>query len=560
MNIVKITSDSITLSSGLNQDSFAKTNTASLLSVKNIYLHFKDGTFTSKDYIFDTTETDENKNVYFKGKKINGSLLSEILEKAFNSRTENDIFAIQVFCKAIDFLYSQNQHIQISGAGGIIIDSDLQSKTAELLFLSYELFEECASHFKESYASIQGKYLYKGLHEKSGLLFLRGTVLYKAFTSRFPYEENDTTKRQEDIYDENFIPLKFWNSSIADFISESIDSSLKLKPDLKFTAGKRTLTDSSAQKNQRKLLERASKIDNNLVGELLKKAPDFSENQSERTRFIKKADRKIKVKRFLRRNKNRILTGIAAAFVILWFISGWLEQNSKLITTKGLTSTQTTAALYTMIHRADVPNLQEILSGKETKDLILKVSSFYVSAKQRLETSPDNGSLTPERWFFYKKSSKSWMYGITNLKIDGKEYPSENKYAIKKDKPEILDSEDGKILKKGDKITHTAEYFLVHQMEARFVIEKMSDTVTLLWNGKHWNVVKVEGKAKSESVKSKEFIEEYYSSLETSEIKPAVDSLKKKYSWIPAEIDMKAAAEFLAEKYDSVEAKKYLAE
>ena len=175
-------------------------------------------------------------------------------------------------------------------------------------------------------------------------------------------------------------------------------------------------------------------------------------------------EKKLSAKRFLRRNKNRIFAGIAVIFVLIWFVSGYVEQNSKLVTTKGLTSTQTTAVLYTMMHRADVPNLQEVVTGKETKDLLIKISTMYVGTKQRLETSPDNGTLPPSQWFFYKKEQKNWMFGITNLRIDGVSFAIENHYAIKKDKPAQVHEENGKILKKGDESTHTSEYYFVRQL------------------------------------------------------------------------------------------------
>ena len=287
--------------------------------------------------------------------------------------------------------------------------------------------------------------------------------------------------------------------------------------------------------------------------------------EEKRKSFTKKKESFLSVKRFLRRNKNRILAGLAVIFVGGWWLSGFLRQNAKLVTTVGLTSIQTTHALYSMIHQIDVPNLQEIIKGKETKDLFVKMSGFFVATKQRLELSPDNGTIPPEKWFFYKKTSKNWMFGITNLTIDGSPFIAQGEFAKRKDKSVPITQENGNPLKKGDEITHKAEYYFVQQTEAKIMIEKTSDIVTLRWNGKKWNVVKIESKTKTENIKAKSFIEEYFANLEKtaenaedSKIRTVTEEMRSKYEWIPTKEDFRKAAEFLFKEYGSVEAEMYL--
>lgn len=570
MNIVKIAPDSLTLSSGLSQDSFAKTNTASLLSERCSLIHFDGGRFFSEPYVFDSTAAENDKTVFFKGKAVKGTLLSEILLKKNEDFSESDIFALISFCKAVDFACEQQDFSGAVGAGGIIINANPQAKSADILFISKTLFEECARHHKEQYAAVQGKFLYKGLEFPYSLIFLRAVVAYKALTNHFPFEDDDTTKRQEDIFDENFIPLRLWSSKIDENLAESIESALRLKPNQEITAGKRIISDSKTAQNRQKTLKKAKLFDSERLKKNLEQrcAPELA-LEKKRSAFVARKARILSVKRFLRRNKNRILASLAAIFVISWFVSGIVRENAKLVTTKGLDSTQTTAVLYTMIHRADVPNLQEIAKGKETKDLIVKMSGLYVSAKQRLEVNPDNGTVPPAHWFFYKKESKNWMFGITHLSIDGKDFKAENDYSVKKDKPIPIREENGTILQKGDEITHTAEYYFVRQQETRFIIEKMTDTVTLRWNGRQWQVIKVEGSAKPQSVKSKDFIEEYYALLEKeksvaengskeSPVRSALETLRATHGWIPAEEDLRAAAQFLYETYGSTEAEQFL--
>ena len=566
MNIVKITADSLTLSSGLSQDSFAKTHLIDLLAKKSRLVHIENKSITDEDYVFSGTKAGQDGITLFEGPALQGKILSDILSLPQNERTEEDLFALSVFSQATDYLFRQEEELEAVGAGGIVIKAEEKASSADILFINPELFEICAQNHKESYGQLQGKYLYKGLDAPSSLLFTRAVAAYRAITGHFPFENEDTTKRQEDIFDGNFIPLSLWKDSIEENLAESIHSALSLKVKNEVLAGKRSLTDAGAEQKREKTLKKAQNFNSEDFFKEITKFTESEKQKSEeenktlaekRAAFLSKTKKKLAVKRFLRRNKNRIFASLAAIFVISWFVSGILRENAKLITTKGLTSRETTHALYTMIHRTDVPNLQEIVKGKETKDIIVKVSGYFVSAKQRLEVSPDNGILSPAKWFFYKKESKSWMFGITNLKIDGQDFNIESSYPARKEKPLPLQEENGKNLIKGEEVSHEVSYNLVHQAEAKFYVERMTDKVTLRWTGKQWRVIKIDGKSKIDTVKAKDFIEEYYSLAENG-VREATDTLREKYDWLPGEGDFKNAAEFLASEYGSVEATKYL--
>ncbi len=545
-------------------DSFSKTNTADLLSKKSLILHFTGKDFSSEEYFFTQTESDENNIVHFTGSPFKGHLLSEILASLHSEKSDNRIFALFAFSKAVDYLLAQGifEENYSTGAGGIVIKADAKNICADILFINSELFEECARQNKKDYAEVTGKYIFSGLDGKSSLLFLRGVAAYSALTSHLPYDKDSMSLRQEDIFDENFIPLNLWNSSIEESLARSIEASLCLKQKQLLIVGRRNLSDSAQEIKREKLLAKAQSFDSeafakNLSDILKNQAWEDASLKEKREAFSKKREKFLKVKRFLRRNKNRILVTAAALFIGIWFVSGIVRENAKLITTRGLTSTQTSRALYTMIHHTDAPNVQEILSGKDTKDIMIKVSGYFVSAKQRLEVSPDNGSLSPASWLFYKKESKNWIFGITGLKIDGEDFTIEGKYPVRKDKPAKITEEKGRILKKGDVVTHEVTYNLVHQAQAKIYIDRMKDKVSLKWNGKQWKIIKVEGSVKIDSVKSSDFIEDYYAEAEKG-VRERVEALREKYDWLPGEEDLRDAALSLKEKYNSSEAEKFL--
>ncbi|MBR1722515.1 MAG: hypothetical protein IJ727_08580, partial [Treponema sp.] len=446
-----------------------------------------------------------------------------------------------------------------------------------------KIFENCAENHKSDYYELSGKYRYKGLDNEQQLCFLRGVVAYRALTPHFPFEENDTSKRQEDIFDENFIPISLYDPEISQPLAKSIESSLKAKITQKIIAGKKNLTDTKAENKRQELLAEAKDFDSAAFKiELEKRAQKDSSHDilaEKRQDFTRKMSKKLKIRRFMRRNKSRILTAITICLFAAWGASGFAKQNAKLVTTKGMTSTETTQAFYSMIHRMDVPNLQEIITGKQTKDLFTRISAYYVSSKQRLQVSPDSGTVTPAKWFFYRKASKNWMFGISKLKIDGEDFTSDKKYPIRKDRPLPLTEENGNLLQEGSETTHVAEYYLIEQAESKIHVQKNTDKVTLRYTGKRWRVVSVRGSTKTESIKAKAFSDEYYKILgrdienqdeyelsvmenpdERSKVREAVAKLREKYDWIPAEEDMIFAAEGLLNDFGSIEAEKYLRE
>ena len=608
MRIIEIKDGKIWLNSGLNQESFGRTKLSLSIEEKGKIAEFDGNEIRFSDFEFADIEN-KNGSVFFTAELSEGKSFLEILnenkEKNQNCEISENAEINQKETKKIDEIceknpefqkkaveklilaltkaYEKNENLNVSGgAQGIIFAN------GKIIFLPPELFEQCAQNCAEKSEKNSGnfKFVYKGLSPKEQILFFRSVAAYKSLTKKFPFDENDLTKRQVDIGDEKFIPIKLYLPKISEKLASSIDAGLKIKPEEFEKAGKRELKISKdAKKNQKNLklaenfdieefnreLESSQKNQNNdEEAEKNENAEISSEKLSEisveeknlekkRNAFVKKMGAKIAVKRFFRRNKTAILALAAFLAFAAWMANGFVKENRQLATSKGLDSTQTAATMYTFIHKADVPNLQEIAKGKQTKDLIFKVAGFYVTSKQREEQNAADKSVTPGQWLFYNKNSSNWMYGITNLKIDGKNFPAENKFPKRMEKPESLKEENGKILKRGDKTVHTAEYYLVHQDANRIYAEKTTEEVELEWNGNRWIVKGGKGKSLPLSVKSKTFSDEYYGLLENgNSVKDAVSNLKAKYEWLPDENDIKNDAKFLAEKYGSKEAENFL--
>lgn len=562
--IVRIEGGKIWLSSYLDQDAFARTNLALSIEEKGKAAEFDDKNVKFSDFSFTAVEEDKNGSVCFTSPLKNAETFLEILNSEnFDDKKKN---AVKKLILALTEAYENKIDLKTSGAEGILFSD------GKIIFLPAELFAQCVSNSRNGE---NFKYIYKGLEDSEQVLFFRSVAAYKSLTGNLPFEEDDLTKRQTDIADEKFIPLELYLPDLDKKLAAAIDAGLKIKSEQKHSSGRREFSDAKEEKKRKDILTAAEKFDAEKFDEELQRAAGFlrsdrkdnetsrndAELEAKRKSFLKKQNTKVAVKRFFRRNRNALLALLAFAVFAFWMASGFVRENRLLATTKGLSSTQAAALMYSFIHKADVPNLQEVVKGKYTKDLIFKVAGFYVTAKQREEQNAGDKSVAPGEWLFYKQNSSNWMYGITNLKIDGKPFPAESEYPKRKDKPLPIKEENGKILKRGDKASHSAEYYLVHQDSNRIYAEKISETVTLSWKGKRWVATSVEGKSEPLSVSARAFSDEYYALLGGGmSIHDAAAQLRRKYEWLPDETDMKNDAKTLAEKYGSVEAEKFLEE
>jgi hypothetical protein len=98
---------------------------------------------------------------------------------------------------------------------------------------------------------------------------------------------------------------------------------------------------------------------------------------------------------------------------------------------------------------------------------------------------------------------------------------------------------------------------------SRINVERVSETVSLEWNGSRWIVRALEpsgGKNASSSVRIKEFASEYQAALDSAhgDVRAAAASLREKYPWLPSETDMESGARDLVESYGSTAAESFL--
>jgi len=562
-------SNKMIISSGLNTDSFGKTRMNNLLNQSGLLAKIDSDSIEFSDWKFSGTKNDENNLVWFCGDIFEGTKLSEIFEKnEFDENDKKKILTVQkVLTKYIENFPQEKatEDFEIGG-GGIFISDDLQF----VLFLPSSIFEQSVINSdKKNYAKLQGFYNYKGLFGIEQLLFKRAVISYKTLTKKFPYSTEDLSERQTDIFDKNFTPLSYVINGIDSNLANSIDAGLSISIQFSFSGEKR-------YKNPKNDLIRAEiiklanqfsieKFEEELYKTERKPELETLEFENRTSKFKESQRKKIKFARFSRRNKNKIITTAVLVVLAIWGTKSYLDTNGKLATSISLDSTQTTQAFYSLTHTSNVTGLSEIAKGKKMKDFEQIITGFYVTNKERESYNGNDRTVTPEQWFFYKTSTNYWLYGITNLKIDENEFEANCEIPIKNEKRQPITSENGIELKKGDRKEHLAQYYFIHTDTARINIEKITEKVTLQWNGNRWIVVELENidkKSKSTYVKINSFKEEYQKALDSNSgsVKKAILELRKKYDWLPSDQDFKRGAEYLFENFKSTTAEKYLSE
>ncbi len=576
-NCINIEENTVLLRSFLEEQTFARTDLSKIMNENGTLACVKSsGVVEFSPWQFNVTKVLDDKTVAFEGSCFAGKTLSQTF---FELNQTDSAFAKEtIVCifKVLDKIIEETEKSQqgegssfiLPGPEGIIISDKNDDESFKVLLLPGNLFERCAQNSTQ-YAEFQGPFIHRGLEGLESLIFTRASLAYTAVTKTKAFSKKKLEERQADITDSNFIPVEYSVNGIAPDLAQAINSGLCVKNKKRIIPGERRFINEKEENNRKQTLNSALKLNSTLIENFFNSPVEADKNsktdevfESEKTAFLKKQTRQIKIKRFYARNSKRIWGTAIAVVLAVSFALNFNRENKKLATSLGLTSTQTVQTLFNGIHTADVTVIQEIAKGKDSKNLIQTVSGFFVTNKQRLAMDERDGTLSPAQWLFFKGQTDFWQYGITDFKIDGQESVTTFNYPRRQDKPVPLTEENGKLLKKGDEVKHTVSYNLVYnEGESVITVYKTTEEVTLRWNGKRWIVrsIKGTGKTSSNGYSVKKYKADYIEALETcsGDVKKAAEILRQKYSFVPTEQNLRDAVPFMIEKYNNSAAKDF---
>ncbi len=538
MQLLSIENGELRLNSNLDEYTFGKTGHDNILSYEGVIFdgkNFRQWTFEEvKSY-------DAEKNgslqrlVFYCAKNPLGSDAENVktLAQYFEEGGENALTAVKAVCTAITAAATNGNPIPFVGAGGILVDGE------KVLFAPEALFSYAANTLPaEETLNQHTGFLNDTIKDLPALCFERAAIIYRLLAGRLPFTATDSISRNADIFDRKFLPVEYCVNGIDSGLALAINNALKLNSTAVNVPGKRKKGKSS--EDLRPVADfPLEKIDEAFrLSQNNKEDKDFEEKVSA---YIKAQNSKINTKRHIKRNATT-LTVIATIIVIVICVTvSTLRTRGEDYTSVGLTSTQTIRAYMNGVNEKDTMLLSDFGDGKAAGDYGDMVSRIYVMHKQRLAYGNDNGFGYPANWLFYitdeAKYKRSGIYGVTNLKIDGKAETLAVELKKKNQNPAPLEKEGNITLENGSTSVHKVEYYLLYTEgeEVDYIVEKVTSTVTLTFKKNRWIITDIQYDGKNLGVDCDVFKKDYFAALEKTngEVIPAVDSLRNKYEWLP---------------------------
>lgn len=545
-NIVTIIENELRLNSNLGESAFGKTHNNNDITQEGSLFDGKNYKVWTFDEVRSFMEDGKDeRTVFYCGKNPlsnNAKTLAEYFELGGDDLYKAAISAINAITEAA----KSGIKLPHIGAGGIFVD--LSTEIPQLLFLPENLYKySCNGLSNEDYLNNHAGWINQTIYDLPALCFERAVIAYRLLTGRYPYAAAEPVERNADILDRKFLPLELCLNGVNETLASEINKALKLNSSVVNVPGKKQKGKASEDLTPTaefpiELMEEAWNLSKKSSKEDDK---DFEEKVAN---YVRMRDSKIKLKRNVRRNSSIIFTCACVAVVLVIMIINTVKSNMDEYTSTGLTSIQTIQAFFKGVNTKDTVLLQNLAEGKNASAFTDTVSRVYVLHKQREAYNHDNGFATPERWLLYitseEKYNRSGIYGITNLKIDEKAYEPEVEMKKKNEKPEPLTKEGNITLEKGSMSVHKIQYYLIRTEgeEVDFVVENVTDTITLTFKGGRWVITDLETESEELNLDCQAFKKDYFAELESNnkDVVKAVENLRRKYQWLPTKASLDA--------------------
>ena len=547
MNTVVVQEGEIRLNSGLNEYSFGKTNYFTLLPETGYIFennNFEKWNFSGVNSYKDNLRTekpnddpDSDERVYYCGKNPLSEKAKSLLD-FFNEDSDNLFKAVVITVTAMTVAAKNNINLPIVGAGGIIVDTDLE----KVLFLPEDIFKYSTNLLSDKeYFYENSGWTNKTITGIPAICYERALIAYKLLTKRFPYQAIDETERNADILDKNFLPLELCIEGINQDFAKEINRALKLNSTSVSIPGKKK----KGVDSEDLTIHPDFNIDNLKEAWDLSVKLNISENEiaEKSANYIKNQKTKIEAKRKLRRNTTSIIIGVCVALlIIIMAISTGRQQNNQF-TSKGLTSTEVLQVYFQGVNKQNTKQMIPMSKGEDGNRLIDKVTEVDLLEKQISSFTKDTVYANPENWLLNVTNNERFsllrVFGISNLKIDGMaaEYPVE--IYRKSQHPVAVTEENNKALLQEDNISHNVEYYFLQTNPDDFSIyvQKVSEVCTLTYKNEKWLITEISSNKENVNVDTEKFKEDYFMSLakNNNNITMVLNELREDYPWLPSD-------------------------
>ena len=535
MELLNIKDSKIKLSSGMTEESFAKTRYSSLITQKGLVAQAENATgaakadFTFTEWSFSSIKSEEDIVFFegefdFLGKNAEITPLAEILD---SSESNAKLTTANAVCRAIMQAAAGGKQVPLNG-GGILIAKEDGKIT--IIFLPETIFYNCTvAAGEKKLTKYLGLWNNKLLEGTAALCFMQAVIIYKALTAQFPFAAENQDERTADIIDQNFLPIEYAVNGISQEAAFAINKALTVK-----------------KENQHLIkADFLKELLNALEGTVLK-AKDSALSQKEFTEraeeYIRTKKAKIEAKRRFRKNSTKISAAAVCIFIVWLFTQSIVKSNLAQPTTIGLSPVQVTECFFQSINEKDVQLMMAASKGTPFKSYLTAITNMHVADAASQAYTFTSANLKPEKWFFYAKDkisdANTSIWGISNLQIDGYKSILDAEPTIKKNRPTIYKNEEGIV--NNSSITQNVSYYIVQTNSdtAEIEVEYTSGTITLTWLKNRWILTNIDVKAEAMPFNTQEFKSEYHESISRNngDVIKACNELSFRYAWIPASI------------------------
>ena len=559
-NVVSIVDDEIRLCSNLGEYAFGKTNFNTIVTQEGILaecdsepgkpLHFSFTPWSFKEIKSFEADDKEERVVFYCAQNPltkNAVTLLELFERcgqenATKKDKDNMFLASLAVCTILTQAAQDDLEIPLNGGGGIVVD-ELDGKP-RLLFLPHDIFKySIAGLSAMEQSDLHNCWINPSLQGLPAICFARACIAYKMLTGRFAYPASDSLTRNADILDRKFLPLELSINGINETLAQAVNNGLKLNSNSVNIPGKKPKGKKSEDLTPQKdfpldLLATAKEDISSTLSD-----SDFEEKVKS---YQKLQNSRINTKRTIRRNTTAIIASIITVAGILICIKSAYNNYLNDYTTKGLTSVQTIQTFFKGVNTQDIPLLQGFTKGHAARKYIDAVSNMYVISKQRQSSTGDGGILKPAKFFVIvtdaSKLTYAGLYGITNLKIDGKSYDEYIDLQKNIERPQPVTTEQGVTIKKGDLSVHSVEYYTLSSegTDNDIFVTKNKDTFTLTFMKDKWYITQIQSTTEEIDLNSDIFKGEYFNRLiqNNGDVVKSIKELSLTYDFLPSEKEM----------------------
>lgn len=536
MNIVFTDKKRVLLNTGLTETAFSKSTHGINFSESGLLVRFNlfENNFQFAPWSFSgtTVETQDGKDfVCFEGEAFSGATALSVITGQDKDKAARLTFALsRTYSKVID----TKTALPCVGLGGIFYNEKISKKNAalyqiELLFLPEFLFDFSASNFGEKdYSLNQGYWQNKALTGNNYHIFTQGVLLYRSLAEIFPFMKTQTQARQEDIIDSNFIEIENLVNGINRNLAANINMCFHI--DNQYERDK-TLINSDLLKAELGLnddgtvtpVERKSKLSQNAFEQKLKKKE-------------KSKNLKIMQKRLIKKYSAVIIISLIAFIAAFRYGKNIYMDSLKKPVAKTLTATEAIETFYSGFHQLDTPLMHLVAKGPDTTEIINMITTIYVAGCTRIAYESKCYTITPELYLTRPELVESWVFGITDFKIDGK--PAYNRFMpISKDQYKTL-KKQGQVrhLKNGITETHTVTYNMVYSSGTYtpYTVTRCTSSITCTYIKDQWYITDVKTENTESKYQQELFLNDYTASYKAfKDPKLAVQAMREKYDWLP---------------------------